>query len=346
MEYYSLMCHGMVEDNRKLRPCHRKLDNTLIPIIMFGTQSYPTLNSMTLFYYIIFSKSLGVYFLKELTDALISYPVQYANRYSIIDETNIYQKAVKFLFDINLIERKNFPQNRFELFIQEDIVRQPLDVLLFSNDEMVVGTTDIIPNFLESLIDKKVTKLNTTFDHAPTNIVYSTKMIRGSTRVKFEYENKENKLGLLYPYGMYKTNNISNLTFQKPMENRLSDVLEDIIQFTKQQNQKKKQMFRHPKTVTIGAIFVFCCKVSTRRIQNLQFPQEADASHPIMDPVRLLYNPTTKKYQVKKVEKTDFNKFEETTARKLNEITTKRKQRKEGKKSISSQQLHLDNIFG
>jgi transcription initiation factor TFIIIB Brf1 subunit/transcription initiation factor TFIIB len=130
------------------------------------------------------------------------------------------------------------------------------------------------------------------------------------------------------------------------MENRLSDVLEDIIQFTKQQNQKKKQMFRHPKTVTIGAIFVFCCKVSTRRIQNLQFPQEADASHPIMDPVRLLYNPTTKKYQVKKVEKTDFNKFEETTARKLNEITTKRKQRKEGKKSISSQQLHLDNIFG
>lgn len=345
MEYYSVMCHGVVEDNKKLRPYDRKLDHNLIPIIMFGTQLYPTINQMTLFYYIIFTKSLGVHFLEELTHALIRFPVQYASKYSITDETSIYQKAVKFLFDINLVERKVFPQNRFELFIQEDIVRQPLDILLSSNDEMVVGTTDIIPNFLESLVDKKVTKLNTTFDHAPTNIVYSTKMIRGSTRVKFEYEKKENKLGLLYPYGLYKTNNISNLTFQKTIENRLSVTMKDIIDFTKQQNQKKQQMFKHPKTVSIGAIFVFCCKVSMKRIQNLQFPQEADTSNPIIDPVKLFYNPTTKKFQVKKVEKTDFNKFEENTAIKLKEIKSKRKQRKEGKRSINSQEYHLQNLF-
>lgn len=346
MEYYSIMCHGMVEDNKKLRPCHRKLDNTLIPIIMFGTQSYPTLNSMTLFYYTIFAKSFGVYFLEELTHALIRYPVQYASKYSITEETNIYQKAVKYLFDINLVERKNFPQNRFELFIQEDIVRQPLDVLLSSNHETAIGTTNIIPYFLESFVDKKVNKLNHMFDHAPTNIVYSTRMARGTTRIKFEYENTENRIGLIYPYGLYKTNNISNLTLQKPIENRLSHILREVIDFTKTQNQKKQQMFKHPKTVTIGAIFIFCCKISMKKIQNLQFPQEGDPSHPVIDPVKLLYNPTTKKFQVKKVEKKDFDKFEENTARKLNEIATKRKQRRDGKKSAKSEQLHLENLYG
>lgn len=32
MEYYSVMCHGVIEDNKKLRPHHRKLDHDLIPI--------------------------------------------------------------------------------------------------------------------------------------------------------------------------------------------------------------------------------------------------------------------------------------------------------------------------
>jgi hypothetical protein len=336
----------MVKNNKKLRPYDRQLDHNLIPIIMFGTQLYPTVHGMTLFYYIIFTKSFGVYFLEELTRALIRYPVQYASKYSITDETNIYQRAVKIIFDINLIDKEIFPQNRFELFIQEDIVRQPLDILLSSNHEMVVGTTDVIPDFLSSLVDKKVTKLNKMFDYAPTNIIYSTRMIRGTTKIRFEHEKTENKIGLVYPYGLYKTNNISNLTFQKPIESRLSKTIKDIIHSTKEQNQKKQQMFKHPKTVTIGAIFVFCCKVSNKKIQNLQFPQEEEASHPIIDPIKLFYNPTTKKYQVKKVEKKDFSEFEENTAKKLNEIKSKRKQRKDGKKSITSQQYHLENLFG
>lgn len=346
MEYYSIFSHGMV-DNKKLKPVHRKLNNNFIPIIMFGTQTYSTAHGMTLFYYILFTKNLGIPFLDELTNAIMEYPVQYAKRYFISDEGDIYQKAVKFLFTINLIEREVFPQNRFELFIQEDIIRQPLDVSLFSNYEMVVGTTDIIPNFLDSVIDKNTKKLDKFFDYIPDNIVFSTKMNRELKKINFKYDKKEKKLGIIYPYGLYRTNNISNLKFQKPIENSLSKIMKDIIDFTKEQNQRK-QIFKHPKFINIGAVFVFCCKNSIKKIQNLQFPQEVNNSQLILNPIKLFFNPETKKFQVKKFQdkKKEFNEFEKKTAKKLNQIELKRKQRKDKKININSEQYNLENLFG
>ena len=50
MEYYSIFSHGQLLDNKKISSVDRKLGDNCVPIIMFGTQSYFTLNSFTLFY--------------------------------------------------------------------------------------------------------------------------------------------------------------------------------------------------------------------------------------------------------------------------------------------------------
>jgi len=49
--------------------------------------------------------------------------------------------------------------------------------------------------------------------------------------------------------------------------------------------------------------------------------------------MKIMFN---SKFQVKKVEKTNFHKFEEDTATKLKKMNTKRKQRKEGLATIAS----------
>lgn len=337
MEFYSIFSHGALFDNKKLKPIHRKLDGNFIPIIMFGTQTYPTVHGITLFYYVIFTKNYGSLFLSELLDALIEYPVQYCKRYKVNDETNIYQKAVKFLFDINLIEMDIFPQNRFRLFLQEDPIRQPLDVFLSCNREMVVGKTNIIPELLDSSIYKKVSKLNDIFHTFPDNLVFSKKMTFQRKNIKLEFDKQNKVVGLLYPYGTYRTNSTSNLKLEDFHEKRLSKILKEVIEKTMKENNKKL-IFKHPKFNIIKGVFIFCCKMELKKkVKNFEFPENKRQSISydsllLSKPTKLFFNPDTKKFEIKKEkDKEKFIQYQKKIEEKLKEIQEKRQKRKKKK---------------
>lgn len=152
MEYYSFISHGVLLDNKKLDPIDRKLHETYIPIIMFGTQTLVTQNSFTLSYYILFTKKYGVHFLNELVYALKEHPRDYIRLYHVRDSQNPYQIAVRYLFDINSVEIQNFPQNKFRVFVNRDPLRQPLDIFLTSNREMVVGKITVHDEYSKALV--------------------------------------------------------------------------------------------------------------------------------------------------------------------------------------------------
>jgi hypothetical protein len=336
MEYYSIFSHGELLDNKKLNPFDRKFNDEFIPIIMFGTQSCLTLNSLTLFYYIIFTKNYGIHFLKELVDALKQYPQYYAKSYQVKDETNIYQKAVRFLFDINLVDMKTFPANKFRLFIKGDAIRQPLDVFLDSNNEMVIGKTNLFVDYTKPLVDKKNARLDPIFKHVEYNKIVSVPMMNKITYSKSQYGKNENAIGLVYPYGLYKTTSLSTLEFQKGNENRLSQLTKEIIQTNTLKN-KRKSTFRNPTLHEIGAIFVFSCKVScSKQIRNFELPQQQQTGTKIPSSTlfKIGMNKNTNKMEMRSIPNPEYILYEhqEKISNHLKDIEKKRKERNQRKK--------------
>lgn len=265
-----MFSHGELLDNRKIEPFDRKLHKDYVPIIMYGTQSYMTVHTLIIFYYILYTKNFGSSFLQELVLALKEHPTFYAELYTVRDTSNVNQIAVRHLFNINLSDRKFFPQNQFRLFVRSDPVRQPLDVFLSTNQEMVAGKINLAANDLKPFVDRNVASLGPLFDNLPYNLIGSVPMFYNRKKPKLQYGKKEDAVGFLYPFGLYKTNSVVNLDFQKYYQGRLSHLVKEIVQST-----HEKSLTRHPKRINIGGIFVFCCKASLFKIlRNLELPQE------------------------------------------------------------------------
>jgi hypothetical protein len=199
MEYYSIFAHGHVVDNKKLRPVLRRLDKKFVPYIHFGTQGYMTLVSDTMTTFVLLTEIFGNPFLEELVHALLKHPVRYAELYNISDGENVYQNAVKKLFDINLIERSVFPQNRFKVFTSEDIVSQPLDICLNSNNEMLV-TKYKNANYYKNHVNNKVSKLYPVFSDSflQKYTGASCNMPSPLKEILIQYVTKSNELGLIF----------------------------------------------------------------------------------------------------------------------------------------------------
>lgn len=342
MEYYSFISHGVLLDNKKLDPIDRKLDETYIPIIMFGTQSMVTQNSFTLSYYILFTKKYGVHFLNELVHALREHPRDYIRLYQVRDSQNPYQTAVRYLFDINSVEIQNFPQNRFRVFVNRDPVRQPLDVFLTSNHEMVVGKITVHDEYSKALADRQVPRLDPMFSYFKEDKVGSIPMFRTIRKSKSQYGRTENVIGLVYPFGLYKTTHLSTFEFQKFYTNRLSELTRELIQSTTMKNQRK-EAFRHPTLHQIGAFFTFSCKSpSSKTIRNFQYPQEQLGNQnrvftppSVLSSIKLVFDPETNKFHVTSVPTLGAMVYDTETksTQHLRMIENKRKERKE-KKSI------------
>jgi hypothetical protein len=339
MEYYSIFSHGQLLDNKKIKPVDRKLGDNYVPIIMFGTQSNFTLNSFTLFYHVIFTKNFGIHFLKELVDALKQYPQNYAKLYQVQDPTNIYQKAVRFLFDINLIDLRLFPPNKYRLFLKSDSVRQPLDVFLDSNDEMEIGKSNMLMDYTKPLVDKEAARLDPIFNYIENNQIVSIPMLHKIKTSKCLYGKAEDTIGLIFPYGLYKTTARSPLEFQQYVKNRFSELTKKIMQTTIQKNQRKLT-FRNPTFHEIGGIFVFSCKVSFyKNIRNFQLPQQ-QTNTSVKAPSSMLFkasmNEETKKFEMRSIPNPEFEMYqhERIVSEHLENIEKKRKQRKQKNQKI------------
>lgn len=340
MEYYSIFSHGQLLDNKKINSVDRKLGDNCVPIIMFGTQSYFTLNSFTLFYHIIFTKKFGIHFLKELVDALKEYPQSYAKSYQVQDPTNIYQKAVRFLFDINQIDSNLFPPNKYRIFLKNDAIRQPLDVFLDSNDEIEIGKSNMLIDYTKPLVDKEVAKLDPIFNYIKNNQIVSTPMLHKIKSSKCLYGKEEKTVGVVFPYGLYKTTARSTLEFQKYIKNRFSELTKEIVETTKQKNQRKLT-FRNPTFHEIGGIFVFSCKVSfDKKIRNFQLPQQQHANTRVKAPSSIIFKATvnkdTKKFEMRSIPNPEYIMYqhEGKVSTHLKNIEKKRKQRKQKKTKI------------
>ena len=340
MEYYSFISHGVLLDNKKLDPIDRKLHETYIPIIMFGTQSMVTQNSFTLSYYILFTKKYGVHFLSELVYALKEHPREYTRLYQVRESKNIYQIAVRYLFDINSVEIQNLPQNRFRVFVNRDLIRQPLDVFLTSNNEMVVGKIKVHDDYSKSLVDRKVNRLDPMFSYFKDNKVGSIPMFHKIKKSKSQYGKTENVIGFVYPFGLYKTSHLSTFEFQKSYTNRLSELTRELIRSTTIKNQRKES-FRHPTFHDIGAFFIFSCKSpSSKTIRNFQLPQEQQGSQhravtppSVLSSIKLVYDPETNKFHVRSVPTLGAMVYDTQTKslQHLRMIENKRNERKEKK---------------
>jgi hypothetical protein len=293
---------------------------------------------LTLFYYIIFTKNYGSNFLKELVDALKKHPQYYAKLYQVQDTDNIYQKAVRFLFDINLVDIKTFPANKFRLFIKRDNIRQPLDIFLDSKDEMVVGKTNLFVDYTKPLVDKKVTNLDPIFNYIQMNKIASIPMMHNIKKSKFQYGKQEDAVSLVYPYGLYKTSHLSNFEFPKYVKGRFSQLTKEIIETAKQKNQRKLT-FRNPTFHKIGAIFVFSCKASPfKTIRNFELPQQQHGDAIPKTPTSTLFkiklNENTNKFEMRPFPNPEFALYEHEAkiSKHLENIEKKRKQRKQGKR--------------
>ena len=339
MEYFSIFSHGQLLDNKKLDPVDRKLNNEYIPIIMFGTQSHITQHGFTLFYYILFTKNYGINFLNELVHALKEHPQHYAKLYQVGDSENIYQKAVRYLFDINLKELETFPQNKFRVFVRGDLIRQPLDIFLNTNGEMVVGKINQIDEYTKSLVDRQVNRLDPMFDYIDNNRIGSIPMLHKIKKSKIQYGKSQDAIGFVYPYGLYKTTHLSNFEFQDYHQNRLSQLTKKLIETAEIKN-KRKLMFRNPTFHEIGAIIIFSCKTPlSKTIRNFEFPQQQQSQDLFNTPpivsttLKLFFDEKTNKFVARSVPtlETILYKHEKETIKHLKNIEKKRKERKQKK---------------
>lgn len=347
MEYYSFISHGVLLDNKKIDPIDRKLNEMYTPIIMFGTQSMATQNSFTLSYYILFTKKYGVSFLNELASALKEHPREYIRLYQVRDSNNAYQVAVRYLFDINSVEIQKFPQNKFRVFLSGDPVRQPLDVFLTSSHEMVVGKMKVNDDYSKTLVDRQVNRLDPMFSYFKDDKVGSIPMFHTIKKSKSQYGKTENVIGLVYPFGLYKTSHLSTFEFQKFYTSRLSELTRELSQITTTKNQRK-QAFRHPTFHHIGAFFVFSCKSPlSKTIRNFQYPEEQYGNQgkvvtppSVLASIKLVFDPETNKFHVRSVPTLGALVYDTETKsmQHLRMIQNKRKQRMEKKKQTMEDQ--------
>ena len=342
MEYYSIFSHGVLMDNKKLRPIERTIENNSIPIIMFGTQSFFTVNSLTIFYYLFFTKHYGSPFLQEFLSALLQHPVHHLKKYILPDNPTMFQKAVRYLFDMNEKEQQYFPQNKFKVFVSKDVVRQPMDIYLDGKNEMVVGKVQHIPKELENSVEKKVKRLDPIFDSIPPGMMGSIPMMKRTKKMKFQFGKTDESLGFIYPYGLYKTNHLHNLHFENYVNGRLSQITTNLIQKIVSKNEQK-QMYKHPKFLEIGALFVFSCKNQRyENIKNVQFAQQQQDDNPPVKTLKILYNEQTKKFQVRP--KTNpVHQYQEMVSNKWKQIEKKRTKRTQKKNVIHEHELQ--NLF-
>lgn len=348
MEYYSIFAHGHIVDNKKLQPVVRRLNKHFVPYIHFGTQEYMTLVSDTVTTFILLTKVFGKPFLEEVVQALLKHPVRYADLYSISDDKNVYQHAVKKLFDINLIEKTFFPQNRFKVFTSKDIISQPLDICLDSHNEMVLAKYKNA-NYYENFVDNKVSELYPMFQNVLNANPFSCNMTTPLKEILIQYATKSNTVGLIFPLGLYTTNKNHHLQFKKYVNHRLSHIVKIETDKIKTKNENKKN-FKNPTFVDIGAFFVFSCKnviPHSTRLKNFQFS----------DPERvvILSLPNKNKEQTEtqykdQKQKQVFERLKENKKKylqqqklyrqKQKEIYDKRRNRREKK----NQQEHLQNL--
>lgn len=351
MEYYSIFAHGHIMDNKKLQPVVRRLNKHFVPYIHFGTQGYMTLISETATSFVLLTEIFGEPFLKEFIDALLKYPVRYAELYKISDAENVYQNAVKKLFDINLIERDFFPQNRFKVFTNDDVVSQPLDICLNSNNEMLV-TKYKNANYYKNHVNNKVSKLSPVFydSFLQKYTGASCNMPSPLKEILIQYVTKSNELGLIFPYGLYTTNKNHNLKFKRYVNDRLSDILTEETSIIKLKNNEKKEKFKNPTFIDVGAIFVFSCKDVTPYSTTLKNFQFSDPDRVVIltlpnknkkETEKQYKNPKQKQvFETIKEKKKKYQQQQKLYRQKEKEIYEKRQNRREKK----NQQEHLQDL--
>ena len=195
-------------------------------------------------------------------------------------------------------------------------------------------------DYTKPLVDKEVAKLDPIFNYIKNNQIVSTPMLEKIKSSKCLYGKEENTVGLLFPYGLYKTTTRSTLEFQKYIKNRFSELTKEIVESTKQKNQRKLT-FRNPTFHEIGGIFVFSCKVSfDKTIRNFQLPQQQQASTSVKAPSSILFKATmnkdTKKFEMRSIPNPEYIMYqhEGKVSTHLKNIEKKRKQRKQKKTKI------------
>ena len=240
------------------------------------------------------------------------------------------------MFDVNLIDLRLFPPNKYRLFLKNDSIRQPLDVFLDSNDEMEIGKSNMLLDYTKPLVDKEVARLDPIFNYIKENQIVSIPMEHKIKNSKCVYGKNENAVGLIFPFGLYKTTTRSTLEFEKYVKDRFSKLTKEIVESTKLKNQRKRT-FRNPIFHEIGGIFVFSCKVSfDKTIRNFQLPQQQTNSTdkaPFSILFKAAMNEKTKKFEMRSIENPEFIMYEheKKISKHLKNIEKKRKERKKRK---------------
>lgn len=154
MTFYTALIHGLISSKNRIPLNTNTFDNKKFPIITYGTQGETTYPDFTIGLFMLYSQIYGNNFLREITRALIKNPVKYSERYTITNEHDPIQHAVKAVFDTNSHERLIVPQNKFRVFTNtSDEKRQPFDLHLQTNSEGVIGRF----SFLKSVINSTLT---------------------------------------------------------------------------------------------------------------------------------------------------------------------------------------------
>lgn len=128
------MCfsHGTVKEKQKIKASDRRIsDRNYVPIHSFGTLGISTVFSTTIVCFNILANVYGTEFLEIVSQSLLKYGNNYMERYKVTSRSTMVEKAVAYLFLINLSEIETYPQNRFYTFYQRN--ENPYDYTLSLN---------------------------------------------------------------------------------------------------------------------------------------------------------------------------------------------------------------------
>lgn len=131
--------HGTLQSKKKIQEnirytnpnALRKSDRGYIPIHSFGTLGTTTYYSTTIVCFNILANVYGTEFLSIVSNSLLKYGDNYMKRYKVTCKSTQVEKAVGYLFLVNLEEIQTIPQNRFYTFYKND--QQPYDYTLYTS---------------------------------------------------------------------------------------------------------------------------------------------------------------------------------------------------------------------